>query len=296
MKAKDVMTHCVVSVAPDAPILQAIARMISHQVSGMPVIDADGRLIGMVTEGDFLRRAETRTEAPRRRWLGLLHEAGSRADGYVRAHGRTVQDVMSPNVITVGDQTPLKEVVDLMEERGVKRIPVVDGDRVVGIVSRADLMFALSEYLTKSKKAPTSDASLLRRIVSEMRKQTWCPLHSLKVTVREGVVILSGTIFDERARRALRVLVENVEGVKRVREHLKLSEPMSGTAIDVPKGIEVAKRVGETSLRSSGAKLDRALTIPRLRDRAGGAPNTLATRHRSREASACAAQVVRNGK
>jgi len=250
MKAKDVMTHCLVSVAPDAPILQAIARMISHQVSGMPVIDPDGRLVGIVTEGDFLRRAETHTEAPRRRWLELLLGPGSRAEEYARAHGRTVQDVMSPKVITVREQTPLSEVVRLMEEHGVKRIPVVDGTRVVGIVSRADLMFALSDYLTKSKKESTSDASIFRKIVSEMRKQTWCPLHSLRVVVRDGVVALSGTIFDERARRALRVLVENVEGVKRIHDHLRLSEPTSETAIDVPKGIEVAKRVRETSLRS----------------------------------------------
>ena len=145
MKAKDVMTHCVVSIAPGAPILEAIGRMISHQVSGMPVIDADGKLAGMITEGDFLHRAETHTEAPRRRWLELLLGPGSPAEEYSRSHGRSVQDVMSPNVITVDAEAPLGEVVRLMEENAIKRIPVVEDGRVVGIVSRADLMAALAE-------------------------------------------------------------------------------------------------------------------------------------------------------
>jgi CBS domain-containing protein len=159
---------------------------------------------------------------------------------------------MSPNVITVGKETRLSEVVRLMEEHGVKRIPVIDDGLIVGIVSRADLMSALGEQLSESKKTPASDESIRRRILTEMRRQTWCPLHSLRVVVRDGVVELSGTIFDERARRALRVLVENVDGVKGIHDHLKLSEPMSKAAIDAPKEIEVAKRGGETSLPSSG--------------------------------------------
>jgi CBS domain-containing protein len=231
MKAKDVMTHCVVSIAPGASVLEAIARMISHQVSGMAVIDADSQLVGIVTEGDFLRRVETGTEAPRRRWLELLLGPGSRADEYARAHGRTVQDVMSRDVITVGKETPLREVVRLMEEHGVKRIPVIDDGRVAGIVSRADLMFALGEQLRESRKTPASDESIRHRILKEMRKQTWCPLHLLRLVVRDGVVELSGTIFDERARRALRVLVENVDGVKGIDDHLTLVEPTSEAAL-----------------------------------------------------------------
>lgn len=228
MKAKDVMTHCVVSIAPGAPILEAIGRMISHQVSGMPVIDADGKLAGMITEGDFLHRAETHTEAPPRRWLELLLGPGSPAEEYSRSHGRSVQDVMSPNVITVDVEAPLGEVVRLMEENAIKRIPVVQDGRVVGIVSRADLMVALAERLTGSTNQSASDAAIRESIIAEMRRQTWCPLHALKVVVRSGVVEIKGTIFDEEQRRALRVLVGNVEGVKGVRDHLTLLEPLSG--------------------------------------------------------------------
>jgi CBS-domain-containing membrane protein len=221
MKAKDVMTHCLVSIAPGAAIRDAIARMISHQVSGMPVIDAEGKLVGMLTEGDFLRRAEMRTEAPRRRWLELLLGPGADAAAYARSHGQAVRDVMSPDVVTVGKETPLSEVVRLMEEHAIKRIPVLEDGRVVGIVSRADLMSALGECLLKPLKAvPASDEAIRRTIVTEMKKQPWCPVQSLNIRVRKGFVDLNGTIFDERERHALRVLVENVPGVRGIHDHL----------------------------------------------------------------------------
>ncbi len=221
MKAKDVMTHCLVSVAPEAPIRDAIARMISHQVSGMPVVGADGKLVGIVTEGDFLRRAEMHTEAPRRRWIELLLGPGSEAAEYARSHGHTVRDVMSPNVVTVGKETPLSEVVRLMEEHAIKRIPVIDDDRVVGIVSRADLVSALAEFLAKPKKVgPTSDESIRQTILTEMKRQPWCPVQSVNIRVRKGFVDLTGTIFDAREGQALRVLVENVPGVKGIHDHL----------------------------------------------------------------------------
>ena len=227
MKAKDVMTHCVVSIGPEAPILDAIARMISHQVSGMPVVDAGGKLVGLVTESDFLRRAEIGTEAPQRRWLELLLGPASRAEDYARSHGRTVQEVMSRNIVSASRETHLTELVELMEEHGIKRIPVTEEGRIVGIVSRADLMSALAERLSQSTKAPASDESIRRAIVTEMKKQPWCPVQSLSIRVRNGFVDVNGTIFDEAQRRALQVLVENVHGVKGVHDHLTRIEPMS---------------------------------------------------------------------
>jgi CBS domain-containing protein len=231
MKAKDVMTHCLVTIAPEAPIRDAIARMISHQVSGMPVVSADGKLVGMVTEGDFLRRAEMHTEAPRRRWLELLIGPGSDAAEYARSHGHTVRDVMSPNVVTVGKDTPLSDVVQLMEEHAIKRVPVIEDGRIAGIVSRADLMYALGEYLIKPKKTSlASDESIRRTILAEMKRQPWCPVHSLSVRVRNGFADLNGTIFDPRERRALHALVENVQGVKGIHDHL--ADFIDGSADD----------------------------------------------------------------
>jgi CBS domain-containing protein len=238
MKAKDVMTHCLVSITPDAPIGDAIARMISHQVSGMPVIAPDGALVGMVTEGDFLRRTEMHTEAPRRRWLELLQGPGSEASEYVRSHGATVRDVMSSRPVAVDPETPLSKVVDLMEEHAIKRIPVLEDGRVVGIVSRADLVTALGTYLVKPKKAATAgDDAIRRSIMAEMKKQPWCPIQSLTVRVRNGFVHVSGVVFDERQRRALHVLVENIPGVKGIQERVgdyvpgAASPPARGRAV-----------------------------------------------------------------
>jgi len=229
MKAKDVMTHCVISITPESSILQAIGRMISHEVSGMPVVDAEGHLLGMITEGDFLRRAETGTEAPRRRWVQMLVGAGSDAEEYSRTHGRAVRDVMSSNVITVEQDASLDEVVQLMEEHAIKRLPVMAGGRIVGIISRADLMSAVAQRFSEPKPGGASDHSIRAKVMTEMKRQTWAPLHSVKVLVRDGVVDLQGVIYDERQRRALHVLVQNVDGVKELRDRLTYVEPLSVT-------------------------------------------------------------------
>lgn len=234
MKAKDVMTHSVVTIAPEAPIREAITRMIDHRISGMPVVDADVGLVGILTEGDLLRRTETGTDAPRRRWLELLLGPGSSADEYAHTHGRVVRDVMSAAVISVGMEAPLAEVVRLMEENSIKRVPVVDGKRLVGIVSRADLISALGEHLANEPGSPATDESIRRTIIAQMKRQTWCPSHSIEVAVRHGMVRFEGMIFDERERRALHVLTENVAGVEGIDDQLACIEPFSGTVIDEP--------------------------------------------------------------
>lgn len=234
MKAKDVMTHCVVSIAPDASIRDAIARMITHEVSGLPVIDASGRLVGIVSEGDFVHRVEMHSEPRGGRWIDLLLDAGSRAEEYARSHGRIVRDVMSTDVVTAGPETTLAEIVRLMDEHGIKRVPVVDGDRVVGIVSRADLMSALAKVLAGQKQREAEDDVIRAAILSRIRGQSWCHLHQVKVAVRQGAVDLKGTIFDERQRRALHTLVETVPGVKAVHDHLTKAEPMSAAVVGSP--------------------------------------------------------------
>ena len=125
MKAKDVMTSPVASLEPDATVLQAVHMMLQKRISGLPVIDKDGRLVGIVTEGDFLRRSETGTEQRRSRWLELLVGAGRLADEYTRAHGRKVKEVMTRDPTTASEDTPLGEIVDLMERHQIKRIPIV---------------------------------------------------------------------------------------------------------------------------------------------------------------------------
>jgi CBS domain-containing protein len=147
MNVSDVMTHGVVTIGPDASVRDAIACMAHSDVSGLPVVDAAGTLVGMLTEGDLLRRVEMATEAARPRWLERLFAAG--ADDYARSHGHRVADVMTDTVVTVGADASLGEVVRLMEAHAIRRLPVVAGDRVVGIVSRADLVAALAACLAE---------------------------------------------------------------------------------------------------------------------------------------------------
>lgn len=227
MKAGDLMTHCVVTIAPEASVSEAIARMISHQVSGMPVVDDDGRLVGIVSEGDFLRRHELHTDGPPRRWLELLQGPGAPAEDYARSHGLTVDEVMSREVVSVGPDAELREIVRLMDEHAVKRVPVIEDGRVVGIVTRADLMSALAATLDARKPSADADGSVREKVLHEMKRQTWCPMHGIVVEVRHGVVTVRGVIFDERQRRALHALVESVPGAKSMRDELVLIDPLS---------------------------------------------------------------------
>ncbi|HXW29615.1 MAG TPA: CBS domain-containing protein, partial [Xanthobacteraceae bacterium] len=134
MNAGDIMTPRVVSVRPDASILEAMQLMLANRISGLPVIAGNGKLVGIVTEGDFLRRAETGTQRVRRRWLEFFTGPGKLAEEYVHTHGRKVFDVMTPDPVTITDDTPLDVVVGLLEARRIKRLPVVRSGVVVGIV------------------------------------------------------------------------------------------------------------------------------------------------------------------
>jgi CBS domain-containing protein len=231
MKAKDVMTSPVVSVEADTPVLQAIRIMLQRRMSGLPVVDKEGRLIGIVTEGDFLRRAETGTQRRRARWLEFLVGPGRLAEEYTRSHGRKVDEVMTPDPVTVTEDAALEDIVKLMEKRQIKRVPVVRGERVVGIVSRANLLHALASVSREAKPAAQTDEAIRARLVEELGKQPWVPVALVNPMVRSGVVELWGTITDERERQALVVAAENIPGVKAVRDHLAWVDPSSGMVI-----------------------------------------------------------------
>ncbi len=233
MKAADVMTRRVVSIKPDASIAEMAKLMLDYRISGLPVIDSHGDLVGIVSEGDCLRRAETETERRRPRWLEFLIGPGRLANEYVRTHSRKVQEVMTQNPTTITEDTPLDEVVHLMESRRIKRLPVVRLGKVVGIVSRANLLQALAGTAgTISSGAPT-DAAIRDQLVTELAKQPWAP--PLNATVRDGVVDLWGVVFAAHQREAAVVAAENIPGVKTVRSHVAWVDPMSGTAIYDPE-------------------------------------------------------------
>ena len=228
MKAKDVMTSPVVSIEPDASIWQAVRIMLQRHISGLPVIDQKGALVGIVTEGDFLRRAETGTQRRRPRWLEYLIGPGRLADEYTRAHGRKVSEIMTADPLTISEDTPLDEIVRLMEKRQIKRLPVVRDQQVVGIVSRANLVHALASVARDIRPALAEDQAIRDRIVAELASQTWAPVALVDVQVRDGVVELWGMITDERERKAIVVAAENAPGVKAVNDHLAWVDAISG--------------------------------------------------------------------
>jgi CBS-domain-containing membrane protein len=234
MKAMDVMTRDVVSIGPDASIIEAVRTMLQHKISGLPVVDASGRLQGVITEGDFLRRSETGTQRRHPRWLEFLLGPGRLATEYVQASGRKVSDVMTPDVYTATEDAPLEQVVHLMERHRVKRIPVVRGDTVVGIVTRANLMRALASLALAEQPAAADDAAIRERLLAELNKERWAPVGLIDVVVKDGVVKLSGALTDERERQAIRVAAENIAGVKKVEDHLIWIEPNTGVIVAAP--------------------------------------------------------------
>ena len=238
MKAKDVMTSAVISVPPDATILQAARHMLQHHISGLPVIDRTGSLVGILSEGDFLRRRETQTERKRSRWLEFLIGPGKLAEEYTHSHGGKVAEVMTSDVHTVDEDTTLEDIVELMERHQIKRVPVVRGDKVVGIVTRSNLMHAMVSFARAETKAANGDRAIREKLLAEMKKESWAPA-MVNVIVHDGEVELWGTIIDERQRDALKVVAENIPGVKAIKDHLVWLEPISGMVFE-PKKESVA--------------------------------------------------------
>lgn len=232
MNAGEIMTRPVISVTPDTAISEAARLMLQHRISGLPVVDAGGEVAGMVTEGDLLRRAETGTQRRHPRWLEFLISPGRLARDYTNAHARKVGEVMSQNAVAAAPEDPLEDVVRLMERHRVKRLPIVENGRLVGIVSRANLVRALVRAMAKPlPHSAISDEQIRDRILDEISKQPWGPRASVSVRVKDGIAELYGTITDERERAALQVLSESTPGIKTVRDELVWVEPVSGLVI-----------------------------------------------------------------
>jgi CBS domain-containing protein len=231
MIVAEIMTRDPVTVAPAASIADAAQLMLDRHISGLPVEAEDGALVGIVTEGDLLRRSETGTGRRRPRWLEFLVGPGRLASDYVDTHARKVGEVMTAEVVSVVPDAPLGSVVALMEQRHIKRVPVVAKGRLVGIVSRADLVRALLDSLRRTEAAsnkPADDNEIRSSLSGILDREPWGPRFSVEVAVENGTVDLFGTVSDERERVAIKVAAENIPGVKAVRDHLVWVEPNSG--------------------------------------------------------------------
>jgi CBS domain-containing protein len=222
----DVMTTDVVTVDPTTSV-QALAMLLSERgISGVPVVDSDSRLVGIVSEGDLLHRVEAGTArlAGRRRswWLDTIASDRDLARNYVKSHGRTAKDVMTPNVISVIDTTELAEIALLLETKRIKRVPVLRDGKLVGIVSRANLVRALAAM--KSEPATDTDSddrTIRKKLLSELKGQEWFKFWATDILVKDRVVHFWFSHNEsEEERRALRVAAENIAGVRRVEEQI----------------------------------------------------------------------------
>ena len=220
MKARDVMVSPVITIGENGTVRDLAHLLMAKHISAVPVVDRAGKLVGIVGEADLMHRAETGTERPVSWWLSLISGERALATEYVRSHATRVKDIMTKDVQTAHPDTPLYEIADLLEDKHIKRVPIVShGGDLVGIVSRANLIQAIASARPKLDIS-VPDAMIREKLVAELKKQSWSRLHKLNATVSNGVVDLWGVAESEKERQAVRVAAESIPGVLAVNDHL----------------------------------------------------------------------------
>ena len=225
MNAEDIMTSPVVTVGPETTVREIAALLLKRRISGVPVV-GKGRLVGLVSEADLLHRHEIGTERVTRSgsWWLRLFSADPSIEDYVKSHARQARDVMTHEVVSVQADTSVAEIANLLESRGIKRVPVLRGERLIGIVSRANLIRALAVDKRSRKPARTSDDNTIReRLLAELEGQPWWR-ESSNLRVADGIVHYWGIINSEDERQAARVAAENIPGVRQVEDHRFIPE------------------------------------------------------------------------
>lgn len=219
IRARDLMSRHVVAVSAGLSVRDAIEIMLTRDISGLPVVDSRGKLAGIVSEGDFLRRAEIGTDKKRGRWLSLFAGTDQVALDFVRQHGRKVGEIMSPAPVTIDEDTTLEQIVRLMESLNLKRFPVMRGDEIVGMVTRTDFMRAVSRLSQGTAACASTDDQIRSSVLAALSRASWRPC-ALEVIVKEAVVTLRGNVKSDNERKATVVAAENVAGVARVDDQL----------------------------------------------------------------------------
>lgn len=219
MKAAEIMVKDVVTTGPEASVQELATLMLERRISGLPVVDGSGRLLGIVSEGDLIRRPEIDTDRVKLGWLRLLLSDEARARDFVKSHGRKAREVMTQPAISVAADAPLAEVVRLMARHRIKRLPVVDKGRLVGLVTRTDLLRAVAARQAVAP-ADVKDEELRARIDAMLREEDWAASAVVYVQVEKGVAQLWGTVESQEQREALILAVRGVPGVKDVQPHL----------------------------------------------------------------------------
>jgi len=221
MNAGDVMTLDVVTVSPDTPVLQIVKLLLSRGISAVPVVDEAGALAGIVSEGDLLHRVELGTEKHRGSWRAFFTGTATLAEEYVRSHGTVARDIMTREVVSVARGTKLAEVADIMEHRRIKRLPVLEDGRLVGIVSRANLLRAFASQLPDQPPEVAADDPAIRAaLLAELGRQSWSRRAENTIVVTDGVVHLWGLVATPEELRALELAATGIAGVKAVHNHM----------------------------------------------------------------------------
>lgn len=218
MQAKDIMTTRVITVEPDATVQDIAKRLMANSISAVPVVERNGRLIGIISEGDLMRRPETGTEKQPSWWLSFMTSPDEAARNFVKSHGRQATDVMTREVVTVQEDTSVQEIAELLEKHQIKRVPVVRGDKVVGIVSRSNLIRGLATQ--RSIEAPSASDQTIKTAVENAMSEAQVNHHYMNVVVMGGIVSLWGAVESESQRDAVRVAAETTPGVKEVRANI----------------------------------------------------------------------------
>lgn len=221
LTARDVMTPRPITVHPDTSVVEVARILLERGISAVPVVDGE-RIVGIVSEGDLLRRAETGTERRRSWWLELVTSPETLAGDYARTHGGRAADVMTTKVVTVTEATPLAEIASLLEERRIKRVPIVRRGKLLGIVSRADLLRALAAVPADAGPTMTvTDQSIRVSFLRDLDTAAWATPAYVNPIVVDGIVQLWGVIGSEQERRALRAMAARIKGVREVEDHLR---------------------------------------------------------------------------
>jgi CBS domain-containing protein len=229
MKASDVMVSQVITVGPDTTVHEIANILLSNRISAVPVVDDLGALIGIVSEGDLIHRVEAGSERHHSWWLRLMGDRGALAHDFLKSHAVKAADVMTKGVITASPDLPLGELASLLEKCRIKRVPIVENGKLVGIVSRANLLQALAALRRDIPVEPRPEDSVLReRVLSEIRSKLWASASQINVIVHNGVVELWGGVDAKDEKDALRVAAELTPGVRTVADYIGINKIHSG--------------------------------------------------------------------
>lgn len=221
MQAADIMTKSVITIRPENTVQELARILLENRISAVPVVDENGKLQGIVSEGDLVRRAEIDTDEPRSWWLDLFASSATRQERFVKSHGRRVSDVMTRNPLTIEPETSLAEIATILEKNGIKRLPVMDNDAVVGIVSRANILHGLVAMKPQVAAASTDDRALREAVQMAIADaDVTAGSAYLNIVVRDGVAVIIGSVSNEQEEHAILVAAETVPGVTAVENRL----------------------------------------------------------------------------